>query len=82
METNESKINTDIYKDPRGTHYFHKSRGFDSSKSKSEAMKDISQAIYNEQDGYYTRNYVFIESIVLTACSCNMIVYRIDTTIL
>ena len=58
---------------------FHKSpRWMESSKAKSQALKDIAKCI--NEEGNMTRNYLTIEYLVLTACRCNMVFININTT--
>ena len=54
---------------------FHKTGGILSSHTKRQAMIDICKEI--ELSGFYTKNYVYIESLVLLGCSCKMKIYQI-----
>ena len=74
-------MNLDIYKNSRSSgRFFHKSRGFDSCKTKQQALLDISMECRNSK--YYTRNYLAIEYIVLLACSCDVQFLSINTSLL
>ena len=70
-----------IKKDKRAKgKYFHKAPNIKCAHTKKTALKDISS--YCEENlSIYTRNYVHIEALVLSACSCKMEILTINATI-
>ena len=55
--------------------FSHKAKGIKCCHTKQQAMKDISLECGNGK--FYSKNYIMIEYIVLRACSCKMIIFRL-----
>lgn len=74
-------MNTEVYKDKRNNgKFFHKGTGFNCTKTKKQALLDITEECNN--GGFYTQNYLFIESLVLKACACKVQFISINTSLL
>jgi len=71
----DMNLNIEIHKENM-TGAFHKAKGFNCTKSKNYASKDISKEC--GIDGFYSRNYIGLESKVLQYSKINLTTRTID----